>query len=189
MKNLMLLTIAQLSFINSYIEHRDAARAVRESGYFDGEDDPHNEDVLKVAAEWLRNDIIVGEIERRLRVIATATAVTQAEIVDELRKIAFLDLRQLYDGAGNLKNIHELDDDTAHALMAFDVVQAGETGLVTKITANNKMKALELLGKHRKMFIDRIEHEHKGDAGFTHTWVLPEGDSGAGLGDDDGATE
>lgn len=187
MKNLAYFSLEQLCFINSFIEHRDVSRAVRDSGYFDGEEGVTQAAVIKLGAEWLSEEAVINEIDRRLRVIATAAAVTQSEIVDELRKIAFLDLRELYREDGSLKDVHELGDDTAHALMAFDVVQAGETGVVTKVTSNSKMKALELLGKHSSMFVERVEHEHKGSAGFTHTWVLPEGDDGEGLGSD--ATE
>jgi phage terminase small subunit len=180
MKSLRGLTHHQLVFINSYAEHRDGPRALRESGFLDGRDMTQDNQLITVA-KWLADETIGGEVDRRLFVAAAASAVTQAEIIDELRKIAFLDFRDLFQPNGDLKSIHDMDEDVSRALAVCDVLQAGENGLVTKVTTSSKLKALELLGKHRRMFIDRVEVEHKGKAGITFGWQLPEGESAEGL--------
>lgn len=180
MKRLIGLGYHQLMFINSYVEHRDAQRAVKESGWLDGRD-AAQEQILQQAHEWLSDDTVSDEIERRMIVMATASSVTQAEIVDELRKIAFFNFKDLYNENGELRQVHELDDETAHALMQYDVITVAEGGMIMKASPASKLKALELLGKHRKMFVDTVEHVGKGQAGIVFGWELPAGTDTSGL--------
>ena len=44
------------------------------------------------------------------------------KILTEVGRIAFSDIRKLYDENGNLKSVHELDDDTAGAVASIEVV-------------------------------------------------------------------
>lgn len=49
------------------------------------------------------------------------TEVTADRVIQELAKIAFLDARKLFSPEGSLKAVHELDDDTAAAVVSLDV--------------------------------------------------------------------
>lgn len=60
--------------------------------------------------------------------IATARAdsakrleLTRDDVIAQYRRIGFSDPRKFFDAHGQLKPIHELDDDTAAALQGFDV--------------------------------------------------------------------
>lgn len=81
-------------------------------------------------------------------------------ILQECARIAFGDARKLFDADGRCKPITELDDDTAALIAGMKTVQkvTGEEddGMVvfTDIKQADKLKALELLGKYRKMWSD-----------------------------------
>jgi phage terminase small subunit len=57
--------------------------------------------------------------ERRAAVLAkaqTVTGLTVERTLQEVARLAYFDPRKLYDDKGNLKPVHELDDDTAAAV-------------------------------------------------------------------------
>lgn len=76
-------------------------------------------------------------------------------IVRELSRIAFGDIRRLYNDDGSLKNVNELDEEAASALAGVDVStvtkynQDGDGFDVTikKVKKYDKVKALELLAR------------------------------------------
>jgi phage terminase small subunit len=171
MRNIADLSIEQLLFINGYVEHRDLAKAIAESGFRDSTDELDPDFYTIRAKAWLADPVIKGEIDRRIRAQANAAAVTAAEIVDEMRKVAFFDPRKLFTEDGKLKNVYELDEDEAAALANFEVINVAEGGVITKVTPNSKMRALELLGKHRNMFVERVEHSAKGKSVFAMAWI------------------
>ncbi len=93
------------------------------------------------------------------------TKVTQDKVIQELAKIAFADIRSLYNDSGGLKNIKEIDNDIAGAIISLETLEEYEgygdnrekVGDTRKVKLLDKTKALELLGKHLGMFRDKIE--------------------------------
>ncbi len=88
---------------------------------------------------------------------------TAARVLQELRRIAFADVRGFFDPQGNLRSISTLTAEQAAALASFEVIiknaKAGDgvTDEVHKIKSWDKVHALELLAKHFKLLTDRIE--------------------------------
>lgn len=86
-------------------------------------------------------------------------------ILQELRTIGYVDLREAYDERGALKPMHELPETLARAIAGVDVVEEYQTidgkpehiGSTKKLKLIDKLKALELMGKQLRMFIDRHE--------------------------------
>lgn len=106
--------------------------------------------------------------------------VTVDRVVSELSKLAFLDIRKAFDEEGNLKPIHELDDDTAAAIAGLEVEvrrvtgeadeelegqphggalkrQHGATARLHKIKLSDKKGALDSLARYLGIFVDRTE--------------------------------
>lgn len=54
------------------------------------------------------------------------TEVTQDMVIKELAKIAFLDIRKLYTENGQLKNIADIDSDTAGAISQLETLEEYE---------------------------------------------------------------
>lgn len=87
--------------------------------------------------------------------------ITADKVLQEIAKLAFFDPRKLFDDAGKPIHISQLDDVTAAAITGLDVVTQGnqEVGLseIMKYKIADKGVNLERLGKHLKLFSDRVE--------------------------------
>ena len=97
--------------------------------------------------------------------IYVADEITQDMVIKELAKIAFLDIRKLYTENGQLKNIADIDSDTAGAISQLETLEEYEgygddrekIGDTQKVKLLDKTKALELLGRHLGIFNDKID--------------------------------
>lgn len=98
-----------------------------------------------------------AEVERLSANALEAAGINRVQIVKELARIAFADVRQVIDEYGNVKPFDEIDDDTAAAIAGmdveelFDVTGKGEnrkreqSGYVRKLKFWNKREALSEL--------------------------------------------
>ena len=99
---------------------------------------------------------IQRDIDERLERLGDRADAT----IEELLKIAHFDIRKLFNPDGTLKSPDEWDDDTAAAVGGLQVFEEfsgkgeGRTqvGWIKKLKMLDKTKALELLGKHQKLF-------------------------------------
>ena len=90
---------------------------------------------------------------------AARMVVNQNNVLEELSSVAFSSIRNLFDDDGRMLNIADLDADTAHAVEFFrvgsDETDDGGRTRTVEVRFHNKMKALELAGKHLGMFEER----------------------------------
>lgn len=132
-----------------------------------------------VKAGYKRNDGNAGRLNRNEQVAARIEELTSKgakraiskieasaeKTLREAARFAFSDIRRLFDEDGNLKAVHELDDDTAGAIKKVKVTtRPGESKdddpiHVTEIEFWSKVDGVKLLGQHYKIFGDG----HTGD--------------------------
>ena len=82
----------------------------------------------------------------------------------EIARVGFSDLRRVFDEDGRLKPMSEWDEDTAAAISSVKVktVKDGDgVAEVTEIKLWDKPSALDKIGKHLGMFVERVEVENK----------------------------
>ena len=88
--------------------------------------------------------------------------------MEELAKIGFCDIRQIFTSSDQLRSVSSLPDNIAACVQSVEVVtrQTGRTDAdgnkevdhVHKIRMADKLKGLELLGKHLALFTERHVH-------------------------------
>jgi phage terminase small subunit len=83
--------------------------------------------------------------------------IDQDWVVRRLARIADLDLRKLFTGDGALRPIHELPEDVAGAIASVDVVKRKGAAEEYRVRSADRVRALDLLGRHLGMFRDRVE--------------------------------
>ena len=113
----------------------------------------------------LRNVKVQEYISKKQQEIEKRTEVTQDMVIKELAKIAFLDIRKLYTENGQLKNIADMDSETAGAISSLETLEEYEgygddrekIGDTQKVKLLDKTKALELLGRHLGIFNDKMD--------------------------------
>lgn len=92
---------------------------------------------------------------------AAANQVTVERVVAEFARLAFSSPKALFNQDGSPKRITDLSDDEAAAVAGFEVVSVGNAvigeGQVVKVKLADKRAALADLGRHLKMFVDKIE--------------------------------
>lgn len=82
----------------------------------------------------------------------------------EAARLAYADIRQLYDPQGRLKPIKDWPDDLAAAIGGVEFVRRnvdgadGHTDDVIKVKAWDKVRALEMLFKHLGLLTEKLEH-------------------------------
>ena len=146
------LTHKQAAFVKEYLIDKNATQAAIRAGY-----SARNAD--KIGPELLGKSRVEAEVKRNLIKQQERTEVTADRVLRELAAIAFADTRKLYREDGSIKSPGELDDRTASALAGIDTEERdGEDGYrayTRKVKQWDKVKALELLGKHLGLYPTR----------------------------------
>lgn len=162
----MALTPKQKIFADEYLIDLNATRA-----YKVAYPRVKNEETAAAAgSRLLRNVKVVEYVQKRMDERAQRTEITQDRVLQELAKLGFFDIRKLFDDSGKPLDITGLDDETAACIAGLEVMDvyegAGEdkefAGYVKKYKLSDKLKALELIGRHLGMFKDKMDIEHSG---------------------------
>jgi len=121
----------------------------------------------------------IAKVQARIAQLATKAAANIGLSLErtllEAARLAFSDIRKLFHEDGSLKAPHELDADTAAALVCADVKQilGGKSGARqtvrqrTRVKMVDKNPALERLMKHFDLYKDRQRTERRPDSRVT----------------------
>jgi phage terminase small subunit len=143
------LTRKQRLFIAEYQTNFNGTKAAIRAGYSE-------KNATEIAYQLLQKTPIQEAIERataeRLRILG----VESERILTEIARVAFFDIRKIYNPDGTLKLPHEWNDDTAAAISGLETLEEfqgrGEDrtliGHTKKIKLFDKIKALGLLARH-----------------------------------------
>lgn len=146
------LSTRDLRFVDEFMKDRNAMQAARRMGY--------SKWYAKRGYLFMQNPAVRAEIVKREDKRAERLDIDGDDILRELKGIAFFDVRKMFDAKGKfITNPHEMSEDDARALCNFNIVVLNKEGdYIVKLEPGNKMKALELLGKNKKLFVDKVEH-------------------------------
>lgn len=90
----------------------------------------------------------VEAVERRVE----GLELSASRVLTETMRIAYADVRKLFRADGTLKRPDEWDADAAAAVASYEVTEHGP-----KVRLWDKPKALEMLGKHLKLWTEVVE--------------------------------
>lgn len=151
----MALTEKQKLFANEYLIDLNATRAYK-AAY------PRiksNEAAAVNGSKLLRNANVSKYIEERMQERAKRTEITQDWVLEELRKIASVngtDFAKIIVKDGmKVVDLVETDKLPAEKRDAIAAIKEGKFGI--SVESYDKLKALELLGRHLGMFKDKVE--------------------------------
>lgn len=168
----MALTRKQQRFVSEYLKDLNATQAAIRCGY--------SAKTARVqASRLLTNAAIASEIADGQQKQLKRADLSATRTLEEIRRLAFADLRKLFDEQGNLKPIHLLDDEAAASIASIEVVKknlaAGDnqTDTVHKLKVWDKTRNLEMLAKHFGLLEDKIAHSGHLTIGFEGAWQPP----------------
>lgn len=143
------MTQKQKRFIEEYLIDLNATQAAIRAGY--------SPDTAKsIGSENLTKPDIQARIAKAMAERSRRTGVNADRVVMELAKIAFVNANDVIDPDTATVRSDALPEDTA-AIQSVKVKTFGEDGLEREIKMADKLKALELLGRHLGMFKDKVE--------------------------------
>ena len=143
------MTQKQKRFIEEYLIDLNATQAAIRAGY-------SPDTAQQTGSENLSKPVIRTCIDRAMAERSKRTGVNAERVVQELAKIAFVNAAEVIDPKTATVKEDALPEDTA-AIQSVKVKTFGEDGLEREIKMADKIKALELLGKHLGMFKDKLE--------------------------------
>ena len=145
------MTDKQSRFVEEYLVDLNATQAAIRAGY-----SPKTAQVI--AAENLSKPMIAQAIQLQIEERSRRTEITQDRVLNELAKIGFL----------NIADILNMDDATVERLSREDAAaiasmkvrrthtEAGDV-VEREVKICDKLKALELLGRHVGLFDTRVQ--------------------------------
>lgn len=156
-KRKVVLTEKQKRFCEEYLLDLNATNAAIRAGY-------SPDSAADIGSENMQKPHIKAEIDRRIADRSARLGVTQDRVLLELAKIAFSAPADVID----FESGEVLDKEKAAAIASIKIKQIpnrdGEIITERDIRFTDRVKALELCGRHVGMFKDKVELSGEGGA-------------------------
>lgn len=144
------MTEQRKRFADKYFETLNGTQSAIYAGY--------SEKTAVSQASQMLQDPEVSEYLQNLRnEEAERNGVSREKWLQELKKIGFSDIRELYSSDGQLHNIKQIDDDTAGAISAIKSKEiydgdGNKVGDIIEVKTHDKLRALDTIGRHLGYF-------------------------------------
>lgn len=156
------LTPKQERFVEEYLVDLNATQAAIRAGYSE-------RTAGATGHENLRKPEIAAAIQRAQEERSKRTEVTADRVLQELARIGFADVRNLFTWDADRTAFVPSEDLTEDEAAAIAEVQSEtttftdddgntETRVKLKLKTYDKLGALDKLGKHLGLFVERVEH-------------------------------
>lgn len=145
------LTVKQRMFVEEYLIDLNATQAAIRAGYSAKTADQQG-------SRMLANVKVQQAIAERMAERSKRTGVNQDRVVLELAKIAFVNMTDVVDSNGRIKEGASADDLSCIESIKYKESDNEFGGSVEReVKIASKLKALELLGKHLGMWNDKLD--------------------------------
>ena len=143
------LTAKQQRFVDEYLIDLNATQAAIRAGYSE-------KTAFSIGTENLRKPLIQKAIQQRKQAREQRTEITQDRVIQELAAIGFAratDYAKIVPGGGvDFVSTDELTESQKAAVVSIKETQNGNSVSCNWSKLADKLKALELIGKHLGMF-------------------------------------
>lgn len=152
----MPMNARQKLFVQEYLKDLNQGQAAARAGY-------KGKNIDQVASRLMQKPHIKAAIDEAMAARAKRTEITVDRVLKELARVGFVDIAKAYDTRGNLLPVAEMPASVRRAVSSIKVFEEFEgfgedrvkVGEVRELKIFDKIKALELIGKHLGMFIER----------------------------------
>lgn len=145
----MAITEKQKKFVEEYLIDLNATQAAIRAGY-------SVKNAGKIGHELLEKTRISNEITKKIAERSRRTGINADRVLIELAKIAFVNADDVIESKDATLKENASRDDLA-AIQSIKVKTFGEDGVEREIKLANKIKALDMLGRHLGMWNDKLQ--------------------------------
>ncbi len=148
------MTPKQARFVSEYLIDLNATAAAKRAGYSE-------KTAEKIGHQLLEKTRVAAAIAAAMNKRGVRTEITADRVIKELADVAFLRSDEVFTidgGHVTVKNTAEMSDAARRALISASQTVTAAGGTIT-VKLCDKIKALELLGRHLGMFTDKIRLE------------------------------
>lgn len=144
------------AFVREYLVDLNQKQAAIRAGYSQKTAETH-------ASRLMRLPTVRAAIEAAMAKRSARLEITQDRALKEAARLAFSDIRQIFDAHGGLLPVKDWPDDLAACISSVEVLKRnvnsddGKTDDVLKVRLWDKPKNLEMLFKHLGLLIERVE--------------------------------
>lgn len=153
-----MLNEQQQRFVAEYLKDLNATKAAERAGY-------SKKGAGQSAHKLLKNTEIRALIDKAQQKRLDAAELSAARTLEEMRRLAFSNVQDLFDEQGELRPIHTLTREQAACIASLEIIMKnatagdGKIDRVMKIKVWDKPKVMEMLGKHFALLTERVEIE------------------------------
>lgn len=156
----MTMTEKQKRFCEEYMIDLNATQAAIRAGY-------SPKSASTIGSENMRKPQVRARVDADLAKESKRTGINVDRVVRELARVALANADDILDTkTATLKEGVSRDDTAAVASVRVKTIPTADgQGVEREIKLHDKLKALELLGRHLGMFTDKVEHSGSIDTG------------------------
>lgn len=148
------LTDRQKIFCYEYIKDLNASEAAKRAGYSE-------RSAPQIAGQLMDNPLVKVMIQSLMDNRAKELEITAEKVLRRIDEIADFDIADLFGEDGRMLPISQIPVSIRKAISSVDVyeefIEGVKMGETKRIRLYDKLKANELLGRHLKLFTDKIE--------------------------------
>lgn len=153
----MKLNDKQKRFCLEYIVDLNATQAAIRAGYSE-------KTAKSMGCENLTKPDIQAYVQKLMSERSKRTEITADNVLKELAKLGFGNMQNLYDNNGLLIPIHKLPSDVSATLQEIQTITTYDKDdkpiEKKRYKSADKKSSLELLGKHLKLFTEKVQHSN-----------------------------
>lgn len=143
----------QERFVREYLIDLNAAQAAIRAGY-------SRRTAKEIGRQLMRKPLVKAAVEASTKAVNDALVMQRQEVLERLTLLGRADPRRLYREDGTLKPMRELDDIAAASIAGVEIEEQRTRKRVAvrvaKIKHRDPVRALEMLGRHHKLFESAI---------------------------------
>lgn len=149
------MTPKQQRFIAEYRKDLNGTQAAIRAGY-------SKRTAASIAEELLRKPEIAQAVAEKTQAQLESADLSAERTLEEMRRLAFSNVQDLFDDKGDLIPIHLLTREQAASISSLEVIMKnatagdGKIDRVLKIKVWDKPKVMEMLGKHFALLTERV---------------------------------
>lgn len=151
-RKVICMTDKQTRFVEEYLIDLNATQAAIRAGY-------SPKTANEQAGRLLINVSIQDAIDKAKAERSRRTGINQDRVIQELAKIAFVNIKDVVDDNASILADASPDDLAAVESVKVKTIPTkhGDMGVEREVRLSPKLKALELLGRHLGMWKDKVD--------------------------------